>query len=829
MIGTNIRGIRHLWRVSDCSLRKILVRCGERGWDICEVIKTKPDSKIGERMYIFNSCYNENNYNISTLSSLSTEMHDMLSEVTHSRSLEVVKDCHRFKGCDGLFSEITLLPKSFDEDYASFLKENAKIVKNLTEKYGVNTNDIRVKRIYIYTEGSKYFFQWAMDLYFKAGCSMRTIFNILTWNEHYKQLTKNLSKSTITAYTSQNSINDLMEELAILRNEKRVNDAINSFNTAQKKLLKTNEQSKTDKNTLARFSRLSDTKKTNFIRKVSTINDYQELMRQMRHVTSVHFEWSKDSFMDFIKNVDGINYEVVYENDSVVLVKVTDYETIKQLGKTTNWCISKNKTYWNNYIEHNHGKATQYMIFDFSKFEDDKLSIVGFTTTYNKGITSAHNFTNDNLMNGGNNMNSLLLKSYLARFDDSNSIYKILQDCGIDITLVAHYDKPQYKWSYEDLMSYLYECVDKNNVDIIKYDGNRLVLSVRDENIKYFFGDAYMDNISSDDYGEQHIIFADFAMSQYDPNKLVFGIIYDGGSEGNYCSCMYNETSLSVNANVNFDSKLIEFDVPYDIIRRTDDINKRARNAFTSFNVNMLMDCIKKEKNCLHKAMVEYFEQENIYHVIYQSVINFLSFDYLNIIYDNGHYLNEYMDSGYIAEILKCSFNNLKTVSRQLYRNSVMEKPNEERIKAFYNEELKNRNDVLYVGNYLIIKEIIKCENKNDTDFNRIYCKILSNIYNSGLTGALIKELMYLMLDNLDMSVRKDSTSYIISYFTRFGDEEMQDTVKKLAEKYNWITPIYESVLKTKLEQEAFAAVHATVNSIRLANRYTIDSDYTPF
>lgn len=829
MIGTNIRGIRHLWRVSDCSLRKILVRCGERGWDICEVIKTKPDSKIGERMYIFNSCYNENNYNISTLSSLSTEMHDMLSEVTHSRSLEVVKNCHGFKGCDGLFSEITLLPKSFDEDYASFLKENAKIVKNLTEKYGVNTNDIRVKRIYIYTEGSKYFFQWAMDLYFKAGCSMRTIFNILTWNEHYKQLTKKLSKSTITAYTSQNSINDLMEELAILRNEKRVNDAINSFNTAQKKLLKTNEQSKTDKNTLARFSKLSDTKKTNFIRKVSTINDYQELMRQMRHVTSVHFEWSKDSFMDFIKNVDGINYEVVYENDSVVLVKVTDYETIKQLGKTTNWCISKNKTYWNNYIEHNHGKATQYMIFDFSKFEDDKLSIVGFTTTYNKGITSAHNFTNDNLMNGGNNMNSLLLKSYLARFDDSNSIYKILQDCGIDITLVAHYDKPQYKWSYEDLMSYLYECVDKNNVDIIKYDGNRLVLSVRDENIKYFFGDAYMDNISSDDYGEQHIIFADFAMSQYDPNKLIFGIVYDGGSEGNYCSCMYNETSLSVNANVNFDSKLIEFDVPYDIIRRTDDINKRARNAFTSFNVNMLMDCIKKEKNCLHKAMVEYFEQENIYHTIYQSVINFLSFDYLNIIYDNGHYLNEYMDSSYIAEILKCSFNNLKTASRQLYRNSVMEKPNEERIKAFYNEELKNRNDVLYVGNYLIIKEIIKRENKNGTDFNRIYHKILSNIYNSGLTGALIKELMYLMLDNLDMSEKKDSTSYIISYFTRFGDEEMQDTVKKLAEIYRWITPIYESVLKTKLEQEAFAAVHATVNSIRLANRYTIDSDYIPF
>ena len=37
--------------------------------------------------------------------------------------------------------------------------------------------------------------------------------------------------------------------------------------------------------------------------------------------------------------------------------------------------------------------------------------------------------------------------------------------------------------------------------------------------------------INPDDWGEQHIIFIDFSMSQYDPNKLQFGIIYDGGSD----------------------------------------------------------------------------------------------------------------------------------------------------------------------------------------------------------------------------------------------------------------------------------------------------------
>jgi hypothetical protein len=815
--------------MSDCSLSKILVRCGEHGFSICEVIKTEPNSTIGERMYIFNPCYNQSAYGISKLSGLSKEMSEQLCSVSNSRTLEVTKSCDEFRGYNGLFSEITLLPSSFDKDYASFLKENGKMVKNLTNKYGVSADDIRVKRIYIYTEGSKYFFQWAMDLYFKAGCSMRTIFNILTWNENYKQLTKNLSRGTITAYTSQESVNDLMEELANLRNEKRVNDAINSFNTAQKKLLKVNELSNVDKNTLAKFSKLSDTKKTNFIRKVSTIDDYQELMRQMRHVTSVHFEWSKESFMDFLKNVEGISYELIYENDFVVLVKVTDYETIKQLGKTTNWCISKNKSYWNNYIEHNHGKATQYMIFDFSKIEDDKLSIVGFTTTYNKGITSAHNFVNDNMMDGGSSISALMLKSYLARFDGSNNIYKILQNCGIDITLVAHYDKPHYKWSYEDLMSYLYECVDKNNVDIIKYDSNKLVLSVRDENIKYFFGDAYMDNISCDDYEEQHIIFADFAMSQYDPNKLTFGIIYSGGaSEEDYCSNMYNEASRVINSN--FDSKLIEFGVPYDIIRRTDDISKKIKNAFFSFNINMIKDCIKKNKNCLHKAMTEYFDQDSMYHIIYQSIIDLLSFDYLNIIYDNGHYLNNYLDSNYIGEILKSSFNNLKAASRQLYRNTVMEKPSEERIKAFYDEALKNRNDVMYVGNYLIIKEIITHENEKNTDFNRIYCKILNNIYNYGLTGPLIKEFMYLILDKLNMSEKRESTTYIVSYFARFGDDEMQDTIKGLAEKHSWISLVYESFVKSKKEKEAFVASHATASSRRLVERTaSIDLTGVPF
>jgi hypothetical protein len=79
------------------------------------------------------------------------------------------------------------------------------------------------------------------------------------------------------------------------------------------------------------------------------------------------------------------------------------------------------------------------------------------------------------------------------------------------------------------------------------------------------------------------------------------------------------------------------------------------------------------------------------------------------------------------------------------------------------------------------------------------------------------------------MSEKRDSTNYIVSYFARFGDEEMQDTIKGLAEKHAWITPIYESVIKAKKEKEAFSASHITVNTGRLGDRYPIDLVGAPF
>ena len=816
MIGTNIRGLRHLFRVCDNTMKKVLIRLGENGYDICEVIKTKSDSKFGERLFIFNIWYNHTNYNFSTIEKEYSGLHEQIS-YEHQKILELSLDQLGDFALD--FNDILLLPETFDKDYEAFLNENSKMIVRLSRKYGMNTHGVISKRFYIYTDGSKNFFQWAVDLYFKVKCSMSTIRSILVWNECYSQLTKNLSKGTITAYTTEQEVSSLLAELSALRNAKRVNDAINSFNTAQKKLLKKNELSDIDKETLAKFAKLSDVKRNNFIRKVSTIDDFQELMRQMRHVTSIHFNWSKESFMDFLRNVEGLDYEVIYENDAVTLIKVGNYETVKQLGKTTNWCISKNKSYWNNYVESHFGESTQYMIFDFSKEEDDKLSIVGFTTAHNKGIIHAHNFVNDTLMNKGDAV-SLMMESYLSRFNKTSNIYDVLRSCNIDINMVAQYDKPRYAWNYEDFMNYLYECVNKDNVDIIMHKGDKLVLSVCDENIRYFFSDAYYDAICENDWDKQHILFADFSLNQYDPNKLTYCVVYDGlEDEPDSCGSMFDENSTSIQ--LSFNMKLAEYGLPYDIIRRPNDIVKRAREAFTSFNSKVLKELIKEDDNCFYNALHNNFCTEELCSYITDSITEYLSFDYLDMIYDGKHTLSDYLNNDGIGVVLGTLTNFLIRIGRNLYTGNTLEKPSEKDIENFYAQTLGSRSEVQYVGTYIALVKIINEEGRGNKDCtSSFYSRPLNLFRRAKINGSLVKKICYMMLGNISMEHKSSIAMLLIDCFITLGDQEMMDTILNLADKYEWVKYEYNTYISQK---KTISTYNVTVDCAEPVTIGTVD------
>ena len=773
MIGTNIRSVRHLFRVSDTSLKTIMINIKEGIWDVCKVIKMPKDSSFGETLIIFNNVTNQSSWSLNTiLGSNDFKKYCKIDDISgYCRVISIqYSDIRSF---DNYFLEITLLPSTFEKDYEKFLKENSKMFNSLLDKYGFNPREPRIKRLYTYTDGSKNFFQWGVNQYFGNRVGMSTIKSILIWNDSYKQLAKNLSKGTITAYTSKDSIAVLLNELTELRKEKRINDSINSFNTLQKKMLKEHELSEDIKQALWRLSRLSDTKRINFVKKMSSVEDFNELTRQLKFVTSVHFSWSKESFMDFLSNVEGIKYEKIFENENVVLVKVLDYETIKQLGKTTNWCISKNKQYWNNYIEHNGGLATQYMVFDFSKLEDDKLSIIGFTTTHNKGITSAHNFINDNLM-GSDEGNQIRLESFLSAFEQNKNIYSILSDDGIDITLVIQYDTPSYEWNKESMLSYLYECVDYDNVDVLCDKNNKLVLSVTDSHVRYFFGDAYSDNMCSEYYSYQHIIFADFNKSKYDITKLQFAIIEDGCGDEDYCIAMYNERSMQTNAN--FEALLIEFGLPYDTIRRTNDIRVRLRNAICSFNTPMINACMKEcDTKMLRSVIKENIGNDQMYDLVASSIRHYLSFDYINLFYDNGLNMHEFIGWNYVAELIKQLLYDMRCTSRATDNFKNLKRVNDTDIENFFNHNLGRREDTKYVGLFVAFKKILSHELVDDKLSNNDLCRRFIMFINSECKhGEIYDDVISLVLDRISYESNSEMLQCLVKYTIYFGTDELK-------------------------------------------------------
>ena len=780
MIGTNVRGFRHLWRLSGPSLKEVLVNFRDYGPCFCHIFKTDKNSPSGEVLVLFNSHYNLGNKSFSTYANsmylTDDEVH--LVACTYSRIMEIRKENLRCIDFPYIY-DVVMLPDNFEEEYNKFLTTNAKMIRTLTGKYGYDTKEAVSKRAFMYSEGSKNFYQWAISNYFQNGTSMASIRSVMCWNELYGQMAKNLKKSTITAYTSRDDIYSLYDELRLLRRDKRVNDSINMFNTAQKRILKAAELSDRDKDTLSKFYRLSETKKVNFVRKMSTIEDFGEIMRQLRHITSTHFEWSKESFMDFITNVEGMKYEKVFESDDVIMVKVEDYETVKNLAKTTNWCISKNKTYWNQYVEQRND-STQYIIFDFSKREDDLLSIIGFTTEYNRGITHAHDFTNNDMMKSNDNNDRMFLKSFIDKFSNHTNIYNVLKNCGIDITLVAQYDKPLFEWNREKMFEYLYECVNKSNVDVLYDKNNSVVVSIKDSNVRYFLGDAYIDNLDSSNWGNQHIVFMDFNMSQFDPNRLQFAIIINQrGDQEDYCTGLYNEHLEGVNTT--FDSKLSQYGLPYNTIRRSDNVAVRIEGAFMSFNIPELKKLLGTvSKDVLIQAIHDYIGSETFVTRISSSVTDSMSFDMLDVFYDNGIKLADLTDSSLVNILLKGITGCMVNRGRHGSRNGEFNIPTKEDIDRFFNNDCDNIDEAFYIGCYLAIKKIIKNE-AGCKKPNNLYKRMVNIILMTRRAGEVFEELLMEIAGQINFSEQHETINSWVSYARIHGSDKMKEyTVKNV-------------------------------------------------
>ena len=814
-----IISIKQLMNIDEGKLVSLL---GTHGWTEtrpCHAFKNPNNGQV----ILFNSFGNSHDYNVlNALASLNGAM--------SNNEMEFIS--RKYPGAILLTSDkdfwhvynITSL-ELYDEDivksWDNFVASNKKFIQGLRNSYGSGIeSNTRVYTIYAWANGSKNYLEWGIKAHFRNSISMFRIKRALDWCSNYENLVKQLRKSTITAYKSASDIDELFHEMAMLRQNKRANDSIGEFNTMQKKLFRDQDLSKNKEleESLSQFARLSDVKRRNFIRKVSTIENFDELFKNLKWAVSKHFEWDKNSFMEYLHNVEELDYEIKIVENNVVLLSVKDFDTIQKLAKNTNWCISKNKSYWNQYTQ-GRSNLIQYLLFNFNCKEDDLLSIVGFTVQANKGIIYAHDFSNNNIMSDRNEIRRVPLHSLIPCVPQSSGIYSVLDSCGIDPSSLVRFTSVPYKWTKEEMFNYLFKIVDRKDVEILHDLGNKVAFVIEtNHELENFFGRAYGDNLGHLDSYVKHFVFADFGKNQYDADRMHVALITQGSSNEEYCYAMYN---LNFNDNSNqFNTFLSDYDLPYDIIRRPANKDIMIWEALESYNIELANKLVDKPSQVIES--IKYYCEESYAFLeqIIRSITVYNSIDYLQFFYSKGLSFFNVLGYDYTRALLNSIYQDIHQKLRQNRHlgTALALAVSDKEIQDVLNSKLDNitLDRAIIVKDFIVIKMLIGKEAEQAPCVLEAMCNTL--IQDCNTSKPLTLQLLGMCIPYINGDWNNSVVDMIVkSIVFNFSDiKEIKEPFANLIRKHSFIEALckkYE-ILKSESSHKSFFAPPQGISSI---------------
>lgn len=614
-------------------------------------------------------------------------------------------ECERFMGSFGTHTPtMVVMPDNIIESYDRFLHENANLCKRCIGL--ISQPHYSPVPLYIYTivGDSKNFFEWACKAY-SCGVDRHTLANIIYWNEKYGYLAKNLERKTITAYVTHTDIVCLVDEQCSLRNIKRAKDAINMFNTEQKYILRdgigTHEN---DKKVLASFWNLSMEKKINFVKKMSTIQSYDEIISHMRLLTRDHFSWDKESFMRFVNGLDGIKFDIIIDKGDILVGRVDDYETIKYVAKATNWCISKNKTYWNSYIARD-SKRKQYVLLDFSKKEDDENSIIGFTVKDYDGIIMAHDYFNNDIMGGMEECDEYYpFESYLPKPIPHNSINAILEKHGISISDIVVSKTDPFEWNKDSVIQYFTDSAKE--FEVVKDTDDFLCIITHSNTVKEIYGDKFAE-VYGVNNGWKYILFFDFKRPKEDKTSIACAVILESAEDGDEVMSVIDRKIMTLGSTDLFNTILVANGLPYTTIRRpnTEDVGWASAIKEQYFHlIKPIMADNRKLKTALKNVDLNALSYD-----IMARLFDYLSFDTLEAIYSNGRTLRDFIGPTRLGQMIKQILRVMLDKFGHGYGNLTREMT--DKLLA---HGITNPDEARYYGYFYVIRLILEHEDLSD-------------------------------------------------------------------------------------------------------------------
>ena len=215
----------------------------------------------------------------------------------------------------------------------------------------------------------------------------------------------------VIEYTNYEKIND---DLTTIERDQKAMIVLRRFPPKQKDMLMSNFSKKT-KESLIKLYDLDEQEKINittFFKKISVYKSKSAIEKAI--INLLDSVSNKSVFMDRVKC--EMEAELLYDSEDLTIIKHLSYDCTENLGKGTAWCISRDMSYWLQYVQN--GDYCLEQIIDWTKPQTNPESMIGavFCGNYNGYDYSDAYFKDDS-------------------YCDDDYIRKLLMKNGIDKSL----------------------------------------------------------------------------------------------------------------------------------------------------------------------------------------------------------------------------------------------------------------------------------------------------------------------------------------------------------------------------------------------------------
>lgn len=348
-------------------------------------------------------------------------------------------------------------------NYFTTMTYNKKQMMPLIKKYGINpeTNKLFIKVCEMF-DGQSNYQLWAVRMIFAQAMTFDELEQIHNWIATNSNLINKLDKQNIVSYSNKSGIEQLLKEIEGLERISFIKNIISRFNTEQKKILTETilgreytpigaYGSPTIKkwyDVFKAFNKKPMGIKNKFYSTCSALKSADSLHQAILDCLNKSYDWKegKEDLLAYMEH-NTKDCEIVFNEGPCVIVRVPSFDSSHKLcgNGRTGWCISREQSYFNNYVT-SHSNRDQYFLFDFSRKETDAFAHIGFTIEGGNGVVEAqtcHNFP---------------MISPFTQGNESLSIYNIFDKFGIKMSMFMHLPKDLgFKWN----IAYILDMVKK--------------------------------------------------------------------------------------------------------------------------------------------------------------------------------------------------------------------------------------------------------------------------------------------------------------------------------------------------------------------------------